>query len=197
MAAEYTPLPVVMLESGAGFVQPVQRLAERVSMHSAALEVMTDLKQMSAVLVRASDTVAHARQRMRDRGVRMLICVDVAMQVEGLITLTDIVGEKPIQVTQSRGISNAELLVRDIMTPQARLEGFGFDEVSRARVGHVVESLKRAGRQHALVLEVDGQRRQFVRGVFSATQIARQLGVQIQTTEVAHTFAEIEAMLAR
>jgi len=83
------------------------------------------------------------------------------------------------------------------MTPQARLEGFGFDEVSRARVGHVVESLKRAGRQHALVLEVDGQRRQFVRGVFSATQIARQLGVQIQTTEVAHTFAEIEAMLAR
>ncbi len=197
MAAEYTPLPVVMLESGAGFVQPVQRLAERVSMHSAALEVMTDLKQMSAVLVRASDTVAHARQRMRDRGVRMLICVDVAMQVEGLITLTDIVGEKPIQVTQSRGISNAELLVRDIMTPQARLEGFGFDEVSRARVGHVVESLKRAGRQHALVLEVDAQRRQFVRGVFSATQIARQLGVQIQTTEVAHTFAEIEAMLAR
>jgi len=197
MAAEYTPLPVVMLESGAGFVQPVQRLAERVSMDSAALEVMTDLKQMSAVLVRASDTVAHARQRMRDRGVRMLICVDVAMQVEGLITLTDIVGEKPIQVTQSRGISNAELLVRDIMTPQARLEGFGFDEVSRARVGHVVESLKRAGRQHALVLEVDGQRRQFVRGVFSATQIARQLGVQIQTTEVAHTFAEIEAMLAR
>jgi len=197
MAAEYTPLPVVMLESGAGFVQPVQRLAERVSMDSAALEVMTDLKQMSAVLVRASDTVAHARQRMRDRRVRMLICVDVAMQVEGLITLTDIVGEKPIQVTQSRGISNAELLVRDIMTPQARLEGFGFDEVSRARVGHVVESLKRAGRQHALVLEVDGQRRQFVRGVFSATQIARQLGVQIQTTEVAHTFAEIEAMLAR
>ena len=127
----------------------------------------------------------------------MLICADVAMQVEGLITLTDIVGEKPIQVTQSRGISNAELLVRDIMTPQARLEGFGFDEVSRARVGHVVESLKRAGRQHALVLEVDAQRRQLVRGVFSTTQIARQLGVQIQTSELAHTFAEIEAMLAR
>jgi len=197
MAAEYTPLPVVMLESGAGFVQPVQRLAERVSLDSPALEVMTDLRQMSAVLVRASDTVAHAHQRMRDRGVRMLICVDVAMQVEGLITLTDIVGEKPIQVAQSRGISNAELLVRDIMTPQARLEGFSFDEVSRARVGHVVESLKRAGRQHALVLEIDAKRRQFVRGVFSVTQIARQLGVQIQTAEVAHTFSEIEAMLSR
>jgi len=35
-----------------------------------------------------------------------------------------------------------------------------------------------------------------VRGLFSATQIARQLGVTIQTTEVARTFSEIEAQLA-
>jgi len=34
-----------------------------------------------------------------------------------------------------------------------------------------------------------------VRGIFSATQIARQLGVQLQTAEVAKTFAEIEAAL--
>jgi hypothetical protein len=36
-----------------------------------------------------------------------------------------------------------------------------------------------------------------VRGVFSATQIARQLGVTIQTSQVAMTFSEIEATLAR
>jgi hypothetical protein len=36
-----------------------------------------------------------------------------------------------------------------------------------------------------------------VRGLFSATQIARQLGVVIATSEVARTFSEIEAQLAR
>jgi hypothetical protein len=37
----------------------------------------------------------------------------------------------------------------------------------------------------------------FVRGIFSATQIGRQLGMPISTFEVAHTFAEIEAELAK
>jgi hypothetical protein len=32
-------------------------------------------------------------------------------------------------------------------------------------------------------------------GLFSVTQIARQLGVQIQSFELAGTFAEIEAIL--
>ena len=58
-------------------------------------------------------------------------------------------------------------------------------------------TLKAAGRQHAVVVDVDEQGRQKVRGIFSASQIARQLGVVIQTTEIARTFAEVEAMLAK
>ncbi len=184
---QFVPLPVVVPEAGAGFAQPTQRLPERVTRESPALEVMTDLRQTSAVLVRASDTVTHARERMRNRGVRMRLCADVPAQVEGMITLADIVGERPIQAAQARGIANAELLVRDIMTPRVQLEARRFDDVAHARVGYVVESLRRAGRQHALVVESGPQQR--VRGVFSVSQIARQLGVVLQATEVAHTFA--------
>jgi hypothetical protein len=36
-----------------------------------------------------------------------------------------------------------------------------------------------------------------VRGIFSITQIARQLGLPIHAPEIARTFAEIEAVLAR
>jgi hypothetical protein len=60
-----------------------------------------------------------------------------------------------------------------------------------------VSTLKQSGRQHALVVERDSARRSVVRGVFSATQIARQLGVAIPTSEIARTFSEIEAQLAR
>jgi hypothetical protein len=48
-----------------------------------------------------------------------------------------------------------------------------------------------------MVVEHDGQGCQSVRGLFSATQIARQLGVTIQISEIARTFSEIEATLAR
>jgi len=89
------------------------------------------------------------------------------------------------------------LLVRDVMTPQRQLEALRLEEVRTSRVGHVVATLRRAGRQHTLVVEQDSNGRQVVRGLFSATQIARQLGVTIQTDEVARTFYEIEAQLAR
>jgi hypothetical protein len=44
-----------------------------------------------------------------------------------------------------------------------------------------------------MVSEDRGQR---VRGLFSASQVARQLGIPLETFAVAATFAEIEAALA-
>jgi hypothetical protein len=47
-----------------------------------------------------------------------------------------------------------------------------------------------------MVVEYDPSGRQTVRGLFSTSQIGRQLGAVIQTSEVARTFSEIEAALA-
>ena len=86
--------------------------------------------------------------------------------------------------------------MRDVMTAQDALEVLDFESIRTAKVGHIVSTLKRSGRQHAIVAE-RGSSPHLVRGVFSTTQIARQLGVAIPTSEVARTFAEIEAQLAR
>jgi hypothetical protein len=102
-----------------------------------------------------------------------------------------------MQVVAQRGIQREEVLVRDIMTPQDRLEVLNMADLSAAKVGHVVTTLQRSGRHHAIAVDVDRAGRQTVRGVFSATQIARQLGVALPTTEIARTFAEIEVLLAR
>ena len=58
-------------------------------------------------------------------------------------------------------------------------------------------TLRHSGRQHALVLDATERDRPRVRGIFSTSQLARQLGEAVQTGEVAYTFAEIEAALAR
>jgi hypothetical protein len=60
-------------------------------------------------------------------------------------------------------------------------------------VGDILTTLKTAGRQHAIVVEENADGTQTVRGLFSATQIARQLGVQLNTAEVVKIFSEIEA----
>ena len=128
-------------------------------------------------------------------GVRLLLVVDADRRVHGLVTANDILGEKPVKTAVQQGVHRSEVQVRDIMTPRDALEALDIRDVETATVGHIVTTLKAAGRQHTLVVDQDTKGRQRVRGVFSATQIARQLGIVISTEAVACTFAEIEASL--
>ena len=196
MLRDYAPLHFSLLPAGSGYSQPSQAVPERVTLEDPAPQVMTDFKSVTAVIVLSGDTMEEAYRRMIQRGVRLLLVVDQNRQVAGVITAADIHGEKPMQAVAQRGIRREELVVRDVMTPQNRLEVLDIADVRAARVGHIVSTLKQSGRQHALVMEREGGRA-FLRGVFSATQIARQLGVAIPTSEIANTFSEIEAQLAR
>ena len=162
-------------------------------MDSPALEVMTDLTRATPATIRPQAPLAGANQFMITRGVRLLLVVDDHEKVLGLITATDLLGERPIRVAIERGLRRVELSVGDIMIDAEHVDVLTLAQVEAARVGHVVETLRRAGRQHALV--VDAER--MVRGIFSLTQIARQLGVAVPAAagEVARTFSEIEAAI--
>ena len=131
------------------------------------------------------------------RGVRLLLVVNPDGEILGLITARDTMGERPIKFIQQNGGKHEDLKVADCMTSISTIEVLALSEVLRAEVGHIVATLKNAGRQHAMVVETDVQSgKESVRGIFSITQIGRQLGMSLQAFEVAKTFAEIEAALA-
>lgn len=197
MVREYQPLKAMALEAEAGYAQPTQKIPELVQIGSPALDVMTDLTRVTAVIIFPGDPVDEAHHRMIQRGVRLLLVVDQDRKVQGVITANDVLGEKPVQAAVQRGVPRSEIQVRDIMTPRAALQAMEFADVSAATVGHVVATLKAAGRQHTLVADIDARGHRRVRGIFSATQIARQLGIAITTDAVVRTFADIEALLAR
>jgi CBS domain-containing protein len=205
----FLPLPLISLAAGATVFHPVQRLPERVTLESLALEVMTDLQQVTAVTVEPEASVEAANARMIRSGVRLLFVTDPQHRLLGVITATDILGEKVVQAMLERGVPRPEVLVREIMTPREHLDAIDMHEVRGAKVGHILSTLKQAGRQHAIVVEIhepsfhdrlvmhpQASPRQTVRGLFSTTQIARQLGLNLQSVELAKTFAEVEALLA-
>lgn len=195
MNREYAALNAHSLKMGATFVRPTQVLPERVKLDDPALNVMTDLRKVCVITVRAKTPMEKGHEKMRRYGVRTLLVLDETDKVLGLLTTTDILGEKPMRFLQHHGGTHADILVRDIMTPQRELEVLNMQDVEVAKVGHILSTLKAAGRQHAMVVEENLNSTQAICGIFSATQIARQLGVQIQITEIARTFAEIEAAL--
>jgi CBS-domain-containing membrane protein len=164
---------------------------------SPAIEAMTDFLRVNVVMIGAEETIVEANARMISRGVRMLMVSGADDAVLGLITARDILGEKPMQISQARSCKRDELKVADLMTPIGNVDTLYFSEVLNVRVVDILESLKQLGRQHILVEDVDpvtGAPR--VRGMFSATHIGRLLGVPVLGFELARTFAEIEAALA-
>ncbi len=171
--------------------------SHRVSADSPAIEVMTDLTRVPAATIAADTSLEEANRSMMLRGVRMLLVTDPRRLVVGLISVADLLGERPVRVASERGVQLADLDVGSVMTPLESIEAVELDEVMRAEVGHVLATMRRSGRQHALVLERQEGGRGLIRGVFSASQIARQLGEpQPMHTEIARSFAEIGAAIA-
>ncbi|HJU21904.1 MAG TPA: CBS domain-containing protein [Casimicrobiaceae bacterium] len=160
---------------------------------------MTDLKRVSAVTIDRYASIVEANRMMVARGVRALFVADETRQVLGIITATDVLGERPMQFAQARGVRYDEIAVRDIMTPAERLEVLQLSDVLIARVGDIVATLRAAGRQHALVVDpaAEPATARTICGMFSLTQIGRRLGIPVQQVhDIARTFAEIEALIA-
>lgn len=197
MIKEYKPVQSFPLKTGSSFVRPVQTLPELVKLSDPAISVMTDLNKVSVVSVRAKTSMDKANAKMIRYGVRLLLVLDDNDQVAGLLTAADVLGEKPMHYLQNMGGTHEDIMVRDIMTTQRELEALKIEDVKNAEVGQIVASLKKSNRQHALVVAEGADGKQAVCGLFSITQIARQLGAQVQSFELARTFAEIEAVIAR
>ena len=208
MEREYDALPISELGEGAGYRRPMQPGVVQVTRESPAMAVMTDLLRTSPAAIRPQAPIEGANQYMISRGVRLLLVVDERDSVVGLVTATDVLGEKALRAALELGVRRDELAVGDIMTPARQVEVLALADVEAARVGHVLETLRRGGRQHALVVDVDqlparslidpAVRRSMVRGIFSLSQLARQTGVPMHSAgEVARTFSEIEAALGR
>ena len=134
----YNRLPSRNLDKSSGLLRPACVLPDRVALDNPALDVMTDFRRLTAFIATPGDSIKQAEERMQRRKVRLLFVMDGEDRVAGLITNTDIRGEKPMQLVQSRGIRRDEVLVADIMTPVDRLEAVDYDDIAHSRVGHVL-----------------------------------------------------------
>lgn len=197
MTRDFSPLASRQLSPNATFAQPAQDLPQRVALEDPAVHVFTDLTKVTAITIDPEASIENANRVMIRRGVRLLLVVDVHNRLLGIITATDVLGEKPMQIVHTRGITRGEIRVRDIMTPRDELEVIEMQDVRAATVGHIVATLEHAGRQHVTVVDVDENGKEILRGLFSRTQIERQLGEALDISpEAAHNFAEVQAALS-
>ena len=190
-------IPTFRLPPGISLAQASPWHTSGVTLESPALDVMTDLTQVKAATIQPDATLEQAEQTMIYQGVRMLFVVSDMPELEGLITSTDLRGERQMRLVHARQLRFDEMRVADVMTELGWLDAIEFGYMRSATVGNMIATLKRVGRNHLLVVQVATSSTPLrVRGVVSRAQIERQLGTVIDITEIASNFSEVERALA-
>jgi CBS domain containing-hemolysin-like protein len=191
----HTPLPHSRLRTGVSIAQTQPWAGDRVNLGSPALAVMTDLTKIKAATILPSVPLKEAEWYMVYLGVHMLFVVSEMPALEGLITSTDIRGERPLHLIQQRGVRFDDLTVADVMTERSHLEAIDFDSLMTATVSNVIATLKSCGRNHLLVIDTTPIGAVRARGVISRSQVERQIGEQIHIADVASNLADLVKIL--
>ncbi len=195
MPCNYQELEITTLQVAATLCEPEFYPSGTVSMEDPASKVMTDLTTVTAVTISPSCSLDETTDRMLKMKVKLLFVTDSKDRIIGLITYSDLQGERPIQFQQSNGVPRSEVCVLDIMTGIETIDVMDFSTVKKARVGDVAMTMRKMNRQHALVMEHSSDDNHKIRGIFSTSLLSKLLGIQIDSTEVAQTFAEFERVL--
>jgi CBS-domain-containing membrane protein len=196
-STRFKPLTLTTLSAYTGYSKPYFFSPNPVKVLSFAMEVMTDLRFVPAATIQSEVDIETATQKMIARSVRLLLVVDSADDVIGILTARDLMGKRPLEVMDSLQVGASEVKVLQVMTAAADIEVIPLNDILHARVGDIVETLKNSGRQHAMVVEEDVfSGKAMIRGIFSASQIARQLGIGVPVNDLSQTFSEIERAIA-
>ena len=160
-----------------------------------AIRVMTDFRYTRPFTIEPSATIDQINAKMIACGVRLLFVADNHLTVIGIVTYTDILGEKPIRYLQEHGGGRNDILANDLMTESSKIDTLQLSDIENARVGDIVETMKLFGRHHIVVINKSANREDVVSGLFSVTQIERQTAIKVELSASANTFADLESAL--
>jgi CBS domain-containing protein len=163
------------------------------SMHSLAKEVFTDFTMQTPMMLEQHTGIDDAREMMRRTHSRLKLVIDAQETFRGVIALEDLVSAKVMTEMKNHGLRRHELTVAHVMTPRSALRAVDSRDFATATIGDVLATMKKYGEQHVLVVDIQ---RGAIRGIVSASDIARKMHVPITISERANTFSDIYRAVA-
>jgi CBS domain containing-hemolysin-like protein len=153
--------------------QPTQ--TDSITIHSPALLVFTDFKNVSPLVIESSVSASEAERLMQASHVRLKMVVDKRNHFLGVVSLDDLNNQEVIKRI-SQGFRREELTVSDFMRSRDMLMAFSYSELLNASIQDVIDALQASGQQHCLVVD---REKHDIRGIISASDIARKLKLPI------------------
>lgn len=223
MSHHYSPLRRSPVAEPISYLRPPVA-PNRVHMDNPAVDVMTDFTFMEPRTTAVDTPIDEALEYMKTSGVRSLLVTFKSDEVIGLVSSFDIEGEKPIKLIEQSRIPRGEITIGQVMTPKRELPFVDMLSVRGARVGHVVATLRALELRYLIVAQLGEQEEipmeglpdtymrgtewepvripsrkpgdHWIRGLFSAAQVSRQLGVDLLSVITpARSLSELERQI--
>jgi CBS domain containing-hemolysin-like protein len=148
------------------------------SLHSPALDVFTDFKNVKPLVIDAHSSAVEVESLMKKSHVRLKLVIDKKQHFIGLVSY-DSLNSQEIVKKLVKGDVRENLLITDFMIPKSKLKAIAYADIVNAKIGDVIETLKVAGQQHCLVID---RKDHTIRGVLSANDIAKKLHLAIDVS---------------
>lgn len=139
---------------------------------------------------------------MKHNHIGVLFVTEEDDSVIGIITINDIIGEKPMLYLQahegpSTAYRRADIVVKDLMEPIEQLALIKYSVLNFAKIGDVLETFKKTGEYYLLAVETEEDSSDItIRGLLSAIHIEKTLGIHLDITKIPTSFSEVEHCLA-
>lgn len=189
-ATQYALLKTKHLGCNAPFVQTHQEW-EPVLMDDPAIFAMTDFSKRVPYTTGENINIHAALQQMKLSKVKSLFVVDEHNHIVGHISARDIQSPKPAMIAGQQGIKPSEVIVKMLMIPCSEMVTLQYNELSNARIGHIVRLFHDLGVNYIFVVDQDKDGNETMRGLFSISRLSYQLGEDMIGDLSSHSVAEM------
>ncbi|SEG75545.1 CBS domain-containing protein [Marinobacterium lutimaris] len=185
----YSELKTVSLSDYQSVVESED--VEHFDLESPARLVVTDFLYHKPLKLNPDVGVDEAIAAMRRAHVRSVLVANG--EFRGIVTVADLESRKVLSLATSSGQARSDLAISDLMIPKAKLKGVPINVIETATIGSLLQTLKNEGQQHMLVVDPDNHR---IRGIISASDIARRLHVSVEINHRATSFRELVEVIS-
>ncbi|MDX2164112.1 MAG: CBS domain-containing protein [Gammaproteobacteria bacterium] len=173
MNKSYHALATLTLDAPCSPTQPLE-LPPIIHVDDPADHSFVDFERHRPPLISTYRSLDDARAEMELFNLPVLLVTDIDKNVIGIITSEDILGEKPVKLSQEKRIPRSEIEVEMIMTPLREVPTLDLHDLTHAKIGHIIQTLREVN-QHTLLVKQDDK----LKGYFSASIISNQLDTVI------------------
>lgn len=182
----YHKLTTAVLENIEQIDHPEQD--HTMDLDSSALSVFTDFRKQAPLMLEQGTSIDEAIETMRRTHVKLKLVIDASESFRGVISMADLLSSRVTRASEETGLKRKDLTVAHVMTRKHQLHAVDLQTLKSARVGDVLATMESFGDQYVLVTD---RNTGSLRGIVSATGIARGLHVPVSISARANSFAEI------